>query len=173
MEKMTLTEALKKIGHLRKKQEQDKEQLAEYCVHPKNEVPRLKTFEAQSEKVRSLIQSLEDLDKEIVRIKEGIEYTNLMTLVSIAGVTRTIAGHIFWKRKQRNQITNALVGMKAATSRLQNSVRSLSDKPELTTYFDEDAINVRVNELQEYADSIDGRLEYVNATTPVIWPDHL
>lgn len=167
---MKLIEALKKIKDLRRKADDIKEKIGQYCADMDSETP---TYPDQKRQIEDWLQSHSDIIKEIGLLRERIHKTNLETPVSITlggkTVTKSIVSWIL-RRTELAQLEETCWrkltdrGLKESYSyQVTNSSPQAIVKRRL--YFDPKQRDEKVELYRSEPHTIDSTLEVVNAVT--------
>jgi len=167
---MTLIEAMKGLKHTERKMDSNKEKIQKYAATLDNERLPFETAENQAKEVQAFIQSCEDLDLYRRKLKECIEYTNLMTKVEIQGATYSISELLFILRKTADSMLSVYkcLNTDAARGRLRGFVIEGGKSIPITTHYKEVDKNEKLKKWQELKDTIESRLEVINATTQLL-----
>lgn len=170
----TIVEGMAELKLIQRKMTQQADRIHDYAAILSTEKPQMGTEEAQEKEIETLIQSNEDLVREWLGIKSRIEYTNLITDVTIDSVTRTISEWLSFKgRKSRYGLGRALLetyralndeSAQRTRSRLETGKGSA---PTIVRLYDENQKYNRMNKVSDLLDKIDSKLEVVNAVTPL------
>lgn len=173
---MTITEGLKRLKLLQKRMDRNCEDIAKYSSLLSNEKPYFDNEQKQREEVQQLIQANIDLEREYCSVKTAIDYTNIMTTVTIDDDTRSIHDWLTVLRKTGNTLIRTYKGLNTheARKRLTRFSTRSGDvtPPSVIRLYDE---NDKRNGQRKWEDLtagkiIEGRLEVVNATTKLIVP---
>jgi len=166
---MTIIEGLKKLKLIDKRMAKNCDEIEKYSSLLSNEKPIFGTEQAQSEEVVKLIQSNNDLEKEYCHIKAMIDYTNLITMVTIDDETRSIHNWLTVLRKTGQRLIQTFRSLSTNEAN-RNQVRYRekdSAAPTIIRLYNE---NVKRSGQRKWEDltsgkTIEGRLEVINATT--------
>ena len=174
---MTIVEGMKRLRLITKQIESQMEDIKKYASKSSFvESYPLGSKEDHENQIKSLIKSNEDLIVEYVRIKSAIEYTNLITKVDLRGKTYTISDLLTYRRKvgilllRTHQSLDDSEAERTNRAYLNNSA-SKDTKVATERFFDEKMKLSKLREIQDFLGSIDGRLEVVNATTELMFPN--
>jgi hypothetical protein len=166
-DELTLIEGMKKMKVIEKRIVSYTLKITEYSSKLSNEKPQFETEREQRDKIVSLTQSIEDLTKEYRELHNRVNLTNMVTKVTIGGREYTIHDLILIRRKLADLNIGAFNAMN--TSAADRSIRSRSgDGITIERLYDEKFKNERLEFWQELKETIDGRLESVNATTKLL-----
>lgn len=166
---MKLIEAMKELKLIEKRMEKNAEQITKYASGLSNEKEIFGSDSKQRAEVQALIQSNTDLFYNYIKLKKAIEKTNMETIVSFSIGDFSITELLVIKRKMSSYITstyNAL-NTKVADSKYYTLKTEKADI-NIVRYYEEEEKNKNLNKWQNFFESIDGRLEVVNATTDLI-----
>ena len=108
MKEMTIVEAMKTLKRLEKRMVKNPTLITKYSSQPDNEKPFFADKESQSDEIKQLIQSTEDLAKEYQTIHQSLTYTNLMVKVELDGKNYSIHELILIRRKLNDLRTRSL-----------------------------------------------------------------
>ena len=169
MEEMMIIEGLKKLKLFKKKIATNAKLIEEYSSILSTERPVFDSEAEQRKQVQSLVQANMDLNTAISTMKQRIDLTNLLTRVKFFGREWTIHEMI---QHRRNLIVehilptyNALSN-KGASARFRN-LSNVGDA-KVVCLFDEKEKQKQLAEWNEIKETIDSRLETVNATTRLL-----
>jgi Na+/phosphate symporter len=167
---MTLIEAMKGLKHTERKIDSNKEKIQKYSATLDNERLPFETEENQGKEVQSLLQSCEDLDAYRRKLKECVEYTNLMTKVEIQGATYSISELLFILRKTADSMLSVYkcLNIDSARGRLRGFVVDAGKQIPIKAHYKETDKNEKLKKWQELKDTIESRLEVINATTQLL-----
>ena len=167
---MKLIEGMKKLRLLEKKIQQAHQRIGTYASAVSTEKLPYETEEGQRDKVSSLVQSSRDMVYEYLNLKSAIDGTNLETVVTIEGMTLPIHQWIWIRRKMGQEVLNTLSAMNenSGRTRLREATTMENSRPQVLRFYDEEAKLVEIDKWQNIINSIDPRLEVVNAVTDII-----
>jgi hypothetical protein len=174
---MTITEGLKRLKLIGKRMVRNRTDLNKYASLVSSEKPFFDNEDVQRKEVAKLIQANCDLETEYCRIKGMVDYTNLVTPVTINDETRTIHSWLCVLRKTGDQMIDTFKSLNSlsAQSRITR-YRSDSDSKQqhVIRLYDE---NEKRNGQRKWEDltngEIEGRLEVINATTQLLSPPEI
>lgn len=178
---MKLIEGLKQQKHIAKKIEDLQAKIRQHSAYASIERPVYRDEKdpdspaIQTQQINSWVQSCLDLVKYMVQLRLRIQYTNIVTLVTIQigqsrSITKTIAEWIHWRRELCDMMyrTHAqLTDKNIKEGQLKNSQGEIVDIKIVRCY----SPAQRDSTMAEYMDlknSIDSTLEIVNATTDMV-----
>jgi len=174
MTEVSLVEGMKGLAVLEKRMAKNIEQVRNYACILSSERPAFGSEDEQKKEIGKLLQSNEDLMKEIITLKERIERTNLDTKVQFDGVEYSISALLLIKRKVAKIMldTYSALNDKQANGRMSMSSRMGSapdGKPvHIVRLYDERKKNDMLAKWQAMYDNISSRLEVINATTKLL-----
>lgn len=169
---MKLIEAMKKCKDLARKADDIKAKIAQNSAHLSFETP---TYgDKQRDQVREWLQSHEDIQKEILRLRVAIQKTNMATTVAIElgekQVTKTIAEWIHRRRDLAKADMSAWANLSDKGLKEGVGKNSLGEALEVKIVRNFDPVE-RDKKLELYRSEpsiVDATLEVVNATTDLI-----
>lgn len=188
MAKITITEALAEIKTIGARIETKRAYILKHVVRNAALVDPLVEQGGSRSVISSEIQSIRDLNKRIVIIRNAITKANMETLITINEHTMTVHDWLVWRREvatgEKNFLQAIGNGINQARSFLnpQNFSQATSTSVQRRTtvqgsYITEQApiavaINIDESQLQNWTEdmenilgTLDGRLSLINATT--------
>lgn len=169
---MKLIQAMKQCKDLTRKAEDIRKKIAVHCAHMSFETP---TYgDKQREQVREWLQAHGDICKEILKLRVGIQRTNISTLVKIdlggVSVEKSIAE---WIHRRRDLAALDMSAWACLTDRkLQEGVgqNTLGEKFEakIVRNFDPSERDNKLELYRSEPSTIDATLEVVNAVTDLM-----
>jgi hypothetical protein len=177
---MTLIAGMKELQLILKKMGSNAGMVLEYAAQPSNEIPLLSTGDAQTDTINRLAQSTEDLADDYAKLSARINYTNLVTCVTINGKTKSIHEWLQYRRKLIRGALSKKDGIKGgieliyqamSTAKAEQKInmgRMQTTQIDITRYYDEATKQEKLREWMETYERIDQTLEVVNATTPLL-----
>ena len=169
---ITITEGLKKLKLLSKRMTKNCEEIEKYSSLLSNEKPIFDTETKQRDEVAKLIQANTDLEKEYCRIKAMVDYTNLVTKVVIDNEERTIHSWLTVLRKTGNLMIQTFKSLSSSEAK-RNQIRyrdKENSSPTVIRLYDENEKRAGQRKWEDLTETIEGRLEVVNATTMLVEP---
>ena len=163
---MTVIEAMKELKLIEKKMARNSDLIRQYSSKLSTEKPRFDSEKAQEEKVKSLAQANEDLAKTYYRLHASINVTNIKTKVMLGGTEYTIHELLLYRRKLASMIADSYRSMDDHAARSQ--LRTAGDGVTVDRLYNEDFKNEKLEFWVDLRETIDGRLETVNATTALV-----
>lgn len=166
---MKIVEGIKKLKLIEKRMMEHTEQIKKYSSIVSCEKPVFGTELEQRRKIAELEQSNMDLCTEYLKIKKNLEFTNLVTPVTINKITYSISDLISIKRKIADIMIKTQMSKSEASGneklRLYLSNKDRDNTPSVVILYDEQQKNDRIRFWQDLKNEIDSTLEVVNATT--------
>jgi len=165
---MKIIEAMKELKLIEKKLERNNDLIGKYSAQLSNERIYFGTKDAQEKEVKSLIQSSHDMVDNYIKLKLLVETTNLATKVELMGKKYTLAELLIHKRKTARMMINSFDSL--TDNHAKSSLRMLpsADKISVERFYSESFKNENMRSWQDFYESIDARLEVVNATTDLV-----
>lgn len=168
---MKLIEAMKQIKDLLRKAEDLRGKVGKFCAYHSNETP---TYPDQTKQISEWLQSHSDILKEILRLREAVQKTNLETSVGIEfdgkTATKSIAAWIHRRRDLADLDRKAWAKLTDRNLR-EGNLQTSQDKiveVRIIRCFDPAQRDTRVEQHTTEPSVIDSRLEVVNAVTELI-----
>jgi len=167
---MMIIEAMKKLRRLEKRMQSNTEDISRYSSMVSTERPYFESEDEQRRQVAGLVQSNLDLMKEYLILKRGIEYTNLMTNVTMGDHCWSISEMLVIKRKLSNMMLSTYRALNdtAGTQRLRHAAGGGEKQPHVVRLYHENVRNEGMRMWSDLYHEIDSRLEVVNATTELL-----
>lgn len=188
---ITNTEALAKITLLINKMDKKNEFILRFLTRQEQYKDPLEKSVAGGSPVaiQSELQAVNDLQEELVKLRLAIAESNAITLITVAGITQTVARWLIWKREvypkaqylydKMSQTISSARGIlsQASVKKLIRNVRSFEglerninpeddrDTGGIVVNIDEKQLQERIEKLSETYDTLDGALSLKNATT--------
>lgn len=165
---MKIVEALKAQKKIADKVNRNNEKIELYCSKLSSEKPYFDSDTIQRQEVDQLIQSNVDLVKYYIWLRRCIDYTNTITKVEINGKQYTISELMNLKRLGIKLILSTYNSLNdSQTNRRLLSLGKVTDAKAVTIerFYDEKIKNDALAEWRDLYDSIDSKLEIVNAVT--------
>lgn len=169
---MKLIEAMNSLKLTEKKLRQKTDFIAKYAARPsfRDDAfnPKNPT-EGETKKVSEAVQSAKDLIVQHAKTKRDIDFTNIVTLVEVAGKRYTIHELILHKRLLCKLKRNVLSVMNDNTAQMEvNQLRMRGDKEskvnaQVWYNFDIQKREEELEELNELETNIDSALQIANA----------
>ncbi len=168
---MKIIEGMKELKLLRKKMNKNRELIQKYASQVSTEKTYFESKQAQTKEVKSLLQSNADMCATYMALKVKIEKTNLATEINFKNKTHTISELLMYKRVLGTEIiqTYKSLNSQAGDHSLRSRFAGVSGKDaQIERFYSESEKNEQLEYWSDFIDSIDGRLEVVNATTDLI-----
>lgn len=171
---MKIIESLKELRVIEKRMASNIKSIGDYSSSSSTYKHIFGTEEKQRKEIASLIQANEDLMNRYIQLKRRIESTNLKVVVSIESDKYTISELLILKRKMASVMEDtyeALSDHKGERALMsdRNSSRDKEGKQAfLVRYYDEKHKNAGIRKWQDLYNTIDSRLEIINATTDLL-----
>jgi hypothetical protein len=169
LENVTLSAALKQRKIIPERIRENIRLIQTYASQGDNEKPLLGDAETQKNKIRELVQANDDLVQRFMDIKACLEYTNIITPVTIGKREYTIAQLIQYKRMLHPLKHGTLTAMNDMNFS-SKSGRGTGAGEKIERYYDEGWKQEKLRESQDFYNEIDIVLETVNATTTLKIP---
>lgn len=177
MEKITITEALSEINLIKKKIEKKKETVLANLARAKHMPDPFKDDGGSAVAMAAHIQSVNDLNHRLVRIRGAISQANILNGIHINGETRTIQDWLTWKREVSAGENKFLSDISRMT---KSSMEHWAKSPQVYkddsggTHLVEFENNVdyakllkEVEKFTEILEKLDGQLSLKNATITI------
>jgi len=168
---MKIIEALKKQKDLQRKADDLVSKIGKYCVHLNTETP---TYDNQKEQVAEWIQAHGDLIKEILKLRIGIQRTNLAIQVPIEIAGKTVTKYIAeWIHRRRElavieiKAWNAL-GDKGLREGVGKNTQGEEFEQKIIRCYDPKKRDAMTEILGEEPSLVDSALEVANAVNDLI-----
>lgn len=170
---MKIIEALKKIKDLKRKADDIKIKISQYCADLDCETP---VYPDQKRQIAEWLQSHSDIIKEILHLRVSVQRTNVNTMVSIdlgkKSVTKSIAEWIHRRKDLAVEEMNAWSKLKEKHESDTFKTRMTPNSPEIIVkrrlYFDPIERDNKIEEYRNEPHAIDATLEVINAVTDLI-----
>jgi septation ring formation regulator EzrA len=174
---MTITEAMKRIKRNEQLIETNRKKIEEYSSLWSNEKVHFGTVENQKKEIESLVQSCTDLTSESCTLYSMIIHTNTHTMVEISVCNKTyrytIGELLRLKRKDCTTMRSVFGSLNDNNAkRSQRNVIASSDL-RIEKFYDEKFKTAGDAFWSDLYNTIDGRLETINATTKLLPLDDL
>lgn len=177
---MKIIEAMKTIKEHRRKCDDLKSKLAQYCTDQSFETPTYGSESEQTAQIQGWLQSYADTVKEIERLSLAIQRTNMATVVDIeingSIITKPISAWILRRGKAKGQDGLAKLQAEAWRALTDRNLREGKAKNTQGADFDvkvrrywspkEKDTNLAILDNEPYL--IDKRLEVINAVTDIV-----
>ena len=176
---MKITEAMSEIKLFVKKISSQREFILRNLTREEwRKDPFEKDHTSQEAQVKAAIQSINDLEKNIVAYRYAITKANMEERISLEGMDMSVAEWLIWRREVlplRRQLLGNLANQMASSVREQQAVqRSYSSKDtekiQPTNYIvniSEKWLKEEVEKLEAIEQRLDGQLSMINANMEV------
>lgn len=177
MEKITITEALSEVNLLKKKIEKKKETVLANLAKAKHMPDPFKDDGGSFIANKANLQSIQDLNHRLIRIRSGISSANLTNSITLGNESRTIADWLTWKREVSQSETKFLSDL---TQRDRANREHWSKSPQVykddtgATHLVEFESNIdyasvikQAETLGDQLEKLDGQLSLKNATITI------
>lgn len=162
---MTIAEGMKTLRLIEKRVADNAACVQKYAAQPSHEKPIIDGDEQmQRNEIKKLVQSSRDLLMRYRRIHASIAITNLTTFVEFKSLG-VVSIHELLQIKRK---TGALLGqvLRAMNDEAARGMtRGRLEPTDITYFYDEREMRNQLRELEDTLNSVDSRLETVNATT--------
>jgi hypothetical protein len=168
---MKIIEAMKKIKDLQRKSEDLRRKIGQNSAKLSIEKS---SYENPSGKISEWIQAVQDISKEVLRLRIAIQKTNLETMVEIELgdklVTKCIAE---WIHRRRDLALADCYAWKQLTDKglkpqIVNSGQENETKIEVDLFFSQEEKDEMIERYTAEPHAIDSKLEVVNCVTDII-----
>lgn len=170
---MKIIEAMKQIKDLQIKAEDLRKKVATFCADQSHETPMYGNQEQQTDQIKRWIQSHGDIVKEILKLRIGIQRTNLQTNVTIElggiQVTKSIAEWIH-RRRDLAELERSMVNGLTDRGLREGIIRTSTNQEQevkIRRYFSPSERDAEHELFRAEPSKIDGTLEVVNAVTDI------
>ncbi len=179
MAALTITEALAEVKTITKRLDKKQEFVTSYIARPAVMRDPFADEGGGAAKVASERQAIGDLSARIVSIRTGIQKANHATVVTIEGVTQTIAQWLTWRKEVAPRNQAFLSRMRGTLDGLRKKAiqqgGKITDAP--SNEMQDWIININESELAKESEltetilgTLDGVLSLKNATTFIELP---
>lgn len=176
--KTTITEALAELKTLDKRIESTRDFILRYGIRQGSTIDPLADEGGSDAEIPRRMQSLSDLLQRKVDIRTAINAVNATTTLEVAGIKRTVAEWIVWRREAFKQELDAYQRLQqqitAARKDCANknlTIREDGQQPtkvtEVSCFIKEGQIQKNIERLTTIESTLDGQLSRINATTTV------
>lgn len=180
---LTITEALSNKKLLAGRIDTKRQFIERYLTRPSTVKDPLEKDGGSQGAIQRALQSVRDLEDNLISTMEAIHAANAATVVEIDGIRRTVANWIVWKDAVAPKYLTFLQSLVNSVSRtrdpnylttLRRQLQSTADATEdlkLEVNIDEAWLSKELERVQSLLQKVDGRLSLVNATTQVTVPE--
>lgn len=185
MTQATITEALAELKVLQKRIASKREFILRYAVRAEHLKDPLEKDGGSVSAIATEIQSMNDLERNVLSIRRAIQIANENTDIQIENTIRTVADWLVWRREvapgTRQFLSDLLRGIEAARgeaakrnvaleSRAREGVPTIgAERLDVTVNVNESELARRREELEAALETLDGKLSLKNATVVVSW----
>jgi hypothetical protein len=180
--KITITEALAEIKTIGKRLSTKREFVGQYLARQEGLKDPLLSEGGSVQVIRETRQSIIDLQTRIIRIRRAISEANASAELTLAGVTRSIAEWLVWRREVAEDQLQFLRNLRSTVNTMRDQAIKkgwavVSKESDVQSNTD---LIVNINELELSKDiegtervlgDLDGQLSLKNATTMVEFAD--
>lgn len=177
MATLTITEALAEIKTIGKRIDKKTAFISTYLLRQEMVRDPLEKDGGSAASIAREMQSIADLQSRIVRIRAGIQGSNLATVLTIGQVRRSITDWLTWRKEVAPVEQRFLAQMRQTIEGHRQQYRAKgitvgaqgSDlKPQdVVVNVDEGELARRAEQLEETLGTLDGKLSLLNATTVI------
>lgn len=171
---MTIASALKELKHIDAKAAKRIRRIGELSAGLSNMKPEFDTVDAQTEKVKSLVQSVEDLVQRKFELKQAVMRANLDTKVSWGGKDYTLQEVLLMKESGRGESGYSLLLSMLKALKVDHRVEAEAQrqsgekqKVEVVRYFDVKQRDAKEDKLLDLMQNLDNLIEHANFTTMI------
>lgn len=175
---ITITEALAEIKTIGKRLEKKRANVLQFLARQGGIKDPLEKEGGSVAFVAAERQSIADLGNRIVMLRRGIQIANEKNTVTIAGVTRTIADWLIWRRdvaasegsfygQLRNQINTVRAQAQKNGSVVVPAGAQATSPADFVISLDEKELASQIEAHEEMLGTLDGQLSLKNATTQI------
>lgn len=170
---MKLIEALKRLRTIEKQiGKRNCEDITKYASMSSNEKPYFETADKQRAEVKAMVQSSMDLINEYMKLKRNIDYTNLITKITLQGKEYTLVDALIIKRKMYALALKVYQSLNDASGQQRlGTMRMASSEGKTITierYYKEEDRNNGLKYWHSLLEEFDSKLEVINATTELL-----
>lgn len=173
---VSITEALAERKTLEKRLAKKRAFVKQYLVRQKIVVDPLADADGRTsaKAIRAELQSIDDLEQRIVKIRSVINAENRVTTLTIHGATRSVAEWLWWRREVAGGRKAFLLGLldhirmaRAEASKHASAPGTEAGRYDLVVEYDEGALHKEAEDLDMILGALDGQLSLLNARTAV------
>lgn len=176
----TITEGLADLKTLRKRIDKKRESLGPYLARAEAIRDPLEKQGGSAKHIEQEIQAVADLEANYLDVRKRIAAANDKTIITVAGVSRSISDWLIWRREIAPHYRQWLTGMRSGIQQLRTKTQSqgrqmvsatvqLTDaKPDdIIVNVDEARLDQQIEHIEEVLGTLDGQLSLKNATTEI------
>jgi hypothetical protein len=114
-------------------------------------------------------QAIADLQRRLIAVRAAMQTANLATTITVAGITRSIAEWLSWRKDLMEGERAFLATVRRTIDNVRSGVRSKGDDPSkaIVVNIDEGDLGSRTELLEQICATLDGQLSLKNATTVI------
>lgn len=172
---MTITEGLAEIKTLEKRVAHKMSAIVPYVARPAALVDPLEKKGGSGKYISEEMQAIQDLQERVIAIRTAIQQTNLITNLTVQGMTRTIAEWLTWRKEISNNRRLLLTNIRAQITRARGegtpsrARQAVADATatapdQIHVAVDEQAIISASEQVEQVLGTLDGQLSLLNAT---------
>lgn len=175
---MTLTEALQETKTLKERIQKKRERLTVHLARTEATRDLLEDEGGQKEHLKRELQSIEDLEQELLSKWHSITTTNAATQLVVEEESKTLEDWIRWKVQvaplRHKFIESVLNHLQSVRNKSESDKRQYKDKDldprvfEIVSNVDEKRFRDELEWLEKVLGSLDAKLSVKNATTQII-----
>ena len=176
---LTITEALAELKTIGKRLDKKQQFVLGYLVRPAVIRDPFEQEGGAAAKITAERQAIQDLQARIVTIRSSIQKANHATVVTIEGITMTIAEWLTWRKEVAPRIQTFLgqIRGQVASVRQQSATKGgkvVTEEPsgagaatnmDIMIHVDESKLAVEIEKVETVLGTLDGVLSLKNATT--------
>lgn len=176
MSEMTITEALAEMKTLEKRIAKKRQFVADFLWRPERLKDPLDKQGGSVAAVQEARQSIDDLCKRAVDIRLAIQDANESATITVAGVTKSIAEWLVWRREvapgQQQFINNMRMNINRMREEAQQkgihvTATEAASLDDVVVNVDEKALAAEAEQIEEVLGALDGQLSLKNATVTI------
>lgn len=168
----TITEGLAEIKTISKRLEKKRLFIIDNLFLQGNLRDPLEKQGGSETAIKEARQSIDDLEKRIIRIRSAINQANTQNTITVNGESKTIAEWIIWRREIAphsrsflNNLNQNIQSVRQQAAQKGMTVTHEADNPtEVTIFLDEKALAAEIEGLEAILGELDGQLSLKNAT---------
>lgn len=175
---LTITEALAEIKTVGKRVEKKREFIKAFLARQDGVKDPLEKDGGSFQAIARERQAIGDLENRVVVLRRGIQKANEITIVTINGISRSIADWLVWRREAApmhrdflNQLRGALNNVREQAKRNGSAMIAPSAVAERPTDFivniNEQDLAQEIEQLEDTLGQLDGQLSLKNATVAI------
>ena len=173
---LTITEALAEIKTVNKRLATKREAMKGYVARQDGVKDPLEKSGGSEEFLRRERQACADLGQRVVDLRRGIHDANSITVITIAGKSRTIQDWLTWRREIAGGEQAFLSGLRITVNTIRQQAQRANaqlippggqaqNPIDYMVNLDERALGTEIEQMEEILSTLDGQLSLKNATT--------